>query len=342
MPAFHSDFDLVIIGAGPAGLSLACSLGDTGLSIAIVERQSRTALEEPAFDGREIALTRQSELLLQRFGAWARIPAGDISPLNEAHVLNGPSTHALRFHPGRNASQSLGHLVPNHLIRRALFEAAASCPNVRLLDASPASGIETGVHAASVRLADGTTVTARLAVAADTRFSETRRRMGIAARMRDFGKTMLVCRMAHEKPHHAVATEWFCYGQTIAMLPLNGEAGAPNLSSLILTLPGPQIGQLMALDAAAFNAEITRRYQNRLGAMRLVGTQHTYPLVGVYADHFVGRRFALVGDAAVGMHPVTAHGFNLGISGAQTLADRVRAAAASGQDIGGRRVAEGL
>jgi ubiquinone biosynthesis UbiH/UbiF/VisC/COQ6 family hydroxylase len=330
----RTEFDVIIIGAGPAGLGLARSLAGVGLDIALIERQSRVTLEAPPFDGREIALTHQSAQLLRDLDAWDRIPATEISPMAEARVINGPFPHALRFHPTGDDDQTLAHLVPNYLIRRALFESVAACPNIHLFEGTVATGVETDQQGASVALGDGARLAGRLVVAADTRFSEMRRRMGIAARMRDFGKTMLVCRMAHDLPHHGVATEWFGYGQTIAMLPLNGVDGAPHVSSLVLTLPAGQIGQLMALDADGFGAEITRRYQQRLGAMRLLGTRHPYPLVGVYADRFVTTRFALAGDAAVGMHPVTAHGFNLGIQGARTLADLVGQAASSGRDIG--------
>jgi ubiquinone biosynthesis UbiH/UbiF/VisC/COQ6 family hydroxylase len=171
-------------------------------------------------------------------------------------------------------------------------------------------------------------VQARLVVAADTRMSEARRQMGIAARMRDFGKSILVARVAHERPHGGIATEWFGHGQTVAMLPLNGD-----VSSIVLTLSARQIAALMAATPEAFGADVTRRTGERWGALQLVGTRHAYPLVTSYAMRFVGTRFALVGDAAVGMHPVTAHGFNFGLAGAQRLATQIRGALARGRDI---------
>ena len=328
------DFDVTIIGAGPAGLGLARALSGHGLSIALVERQSRAVLAAPSFDGREIALTHQAVAQLQALGAWERLPPADISPLQEARVLNGPFEHALRFQPVRQTGENLGCFVPNHLIRRSLYESVTTCPDVTVLDGKTATGIAPDADSATLRFADETTVRSRLVVAADTRFSEMRRRMGITATKRDFGKTMLVCRMAHEKPHHSVATEWFGYGRTIAILPLNGTPEAPNLCSMILTQTAPRIAALMRLDDDAFAQAATRLYQGRLGTMRPVGRRLTYPLVGVYADRFVARRFAVIGDAAVGMHPVTAHGFNLGLAGAVSLADLVCTAAAAGKDIG--------
>ena len=325
-------FDIIVVGAGPAGLALAAALAGSGLRLALIEKQPEAALAEPEFDGREIALTHPSMALLRRLGAWDRIPAADISPLREAQVLNGASSFALRFDAEGQGDGPLGVLVPNHLIRRSLYEQVRALPDVTLLAGRTVAAVQTSAAGASVRLAEATEINARLVVAADTRFSETRRRMGIPATMQDFGKSMLVCRMAHDRPHHAVATEWFGYGQTFAILPLNGD-----VSGVVLTLPAREMDQVMALEGAAFDADITRRYRHRLGAMRLVSTRHVYPLVGVFAQRFVATRFALVGDAAVGMHPVTAHGFNLGLRGADGLAREIRAAVAKGRDVADRR-----
>jgi ubiquinone biosynthesis UbiH/UbiF/VisC/COQ6 family hydroxylase len=324
--------DIAVIGAGPAGLAFARALAGSGLRIALVDRVAERDLAAPPYDGREIALTHLSVRLLREMGAWGRIPAAEIAPLRQARVLNGGSGFALRFAPepaGQGAC--LGHLVPNHRIRQALFEAAAGQPDLTLLAGTRVAAVETGAEGVRLCLDDGPELRARLVVAADARFSETRRQLGIGAGMRDFGKAMLVCRMAHERPHGGVATEWFGHGQTIAMLPLNGD-----LSSAVLTLPRQAVDRLLALEPEDFGAEIARRYAHRLGAMRLVGTRHAYPLVAVYAHRFVAPRLALVGDAAVGMHPVTAHGFNFGLRGADALAQEIRGALARGQDVADR------
>ena len=317
--------DIAIIGAGPAGLAFARSLSGTGLRVTLVERSPERAIAEPAFDGREIALTLRSQRILRGIGAWDRIPMEETSPLREARVLDGHSPFALRFAP--EGEESLGRLVPNHLIRRALHRAVTEDTDAVLLAGRAVAGVEAGPAGARLRLEDGEAVEARLVVAADTRFSDARRRMGIGATVRDFRKTMLVARVAHERPHGGVATEWFGHGQTVAMLPLRGD-----VSSVVLTLDPHQIAALMAMEEGAFGAEVTRRYAGRLGAMRLAGTRHAYPLVATYAHRFAAPRFALVGDAAVGMHPVTAHGFNFGLAGAHRLARSVAAAVGRGRD----------
>jgi len=320
------DCDIAVIGAGPAGLSFARALAGSGLRVTLVERSPEAALADPAFDGREIALTHRSQALLRQLDAWDRIPTAETSPLRQARVQDGASPFVLDFAPG--AGTALGQLVPNHLIRRALFDSVQAAGCATLVAGVAVAAVETSPKGGRLTLSDGRVIRARLVVAADTRFSEARRQMGIAATMRDFGKSMLVARVAHEKPHGGIATEWFGHGQTVAMLPLAGD-----VSSVVLTLPARLIDALMAMTSEEFGAEVTRRTDARWGALTLAGTRHAYPLVATYAHRFVGTRFALLGDAAVGMHPVTAHGFNFGLAGAHRLAEAIRGAEARGRDI---------
>jgi ubiquinone biosynthesis UbiH/UbiF/VisC/COQ6 family hydroxylase len=139
---------------------------------------------------------------------------------------------------------------------------------------------------------------------------------------------MMVCVMEHPVSHEHTAWEWFDYGQTLALLPMNGTR-----SSVVITLPPNDIDNLIRMPENDFNREVSARFKHRLGAMHLVSTRHAYPLVTAYAKRLVGKRFALVGDAAVGMHPVTAHGFNFGLKGIATLSSEIKGALASGKDI---------
>ena len=321
--------DIVVVGAGPAGLCFARALAGSGLRIPLVEPQPRQALAEAAFDGREIALTHASRQCLEASGIWPRLPADEISELRHARVMNGASSFALTFSSAGDTAQPLGWLVPNHLIRRAAFDSVAAQEDVTLLCSRRVVAVQPGATQCVVTLDDGTTLHPRLLVAADSRFSATRRALGIGARMRDFGRSMLVCRMQVQHDHQHVAWEWFAHGRTMALLPLNGGQ-----ASAVITLPPRQIEALMALDEAALGRTISGFFEHRLGHMVPVARPAAYPLMGVYAQAFAAPRAALIGDAAVGMHPVTAHGFNLGLASQHRLARLLRAQQACAGDIG--------
>jgi ubiquinone biosynthesis UbiH/UbiF/VisC/COQ6 family hydroxylase len=319
--------DIAVVGAGPVGLCLARALAAQGLRIALVERQPQEALAEPAFDGREIALTHASIRLLRELGVWQHIPAAEVYPLRSARVMDRDLPHELRVAAG--TGDRLGNLVANHLIRRAGWRAVQEAPGVDLHASATIEAVHADADTAWLQLRDGPRIEARLLIAADSRFSETRRALGIDADLHDFGKSMLVCRVRHELPHEHAAWEWFGLGQTLALLPLD-----EHLAGAVVTLPGEQARALAAMDEAAFAAELERRYGGRLGRMELAGSRHVYPLVATWARRFTGPRLALAGDAAVGMHPVTAHGFNLGLASVERLSDLAATALRQGRDMG--------
>ena len=329
----HAQTDILIIGAGPSGLCLASALAKNGLNITVLERQSLANIAQPAFDGREIALTHHSVQLLSDLGVWQHIPAQAISRLRDARVFNGSSLLSLNIGHDLSNKSELGYLVANHEIRLAAYTVVASHASISLQTESQVQHIQQDKKGVRVSLSNGDVISSQLLIAADSRFSETRRAMGIAADMHDFGKTMLVCVMAHTQDHEHTAWEWFDYGQTLALLPMNGSQ-----SSVVITLAPDEMAELMKLTDLEFNQVVTARFKHRLGAMRLLSTRHTYPLVTAYAKRLVGPRFALVGDAAVGMHPVTAHGFNFGLSGIACLASEITTALNSQQDIASDRL----
>lgn len=309
--------NVLIVGAGPAGLCLARALALHGIEVDVVERQPESALAEPAFDGREIALTHGSMRILERLGLSGYIPASEIHPLRRAWVSDG--AHAgFEVDAGGFGRDRLGNLVSNCVIRAAAWQAVKATPAVRVHAGVAVEALERRDEGMTVGLSDGRRLTAPLLVAADSRHSQTRRLLGVPAAMHDFGKTMLVCRMQHERPHDGIAREWFGRGQTRALLPLD-ECTV----SVVLTVSGHEAAALQEMDDGSFAREVESRLEHCLGAMRLVGSRHAYPLVATWAGRFIGPGFALVGDAAVGMHPVTAHGFNLGLASVERLSNTV-------------------
>ena len=329
----HTQTDIVIIGAGPSGLCLASALAETGLSITVLERQALASIAEPTFDGREIALTHHSADLMRELGLWERINPQAISPLRNARVFNGSSLLSLNISHDLSNKTELGYLLANHEIRKAAYAVATSHPSVSIQTEQKVRHIQQEKNSLRVTLSNDNVISCQLLIAADSRFSDTRRAMGIAADMHDFGKTMLVCVMAHTLEHEHTAWEWFDYGQTLALLPMNGLR-----SSVVITLSPNEMDALTSMPDDEFNRNVSARFKHRLGAMRLESTRHTYPLVTAYAKRMIGPRFALVGDAAVGMHPVTAHGFNFGLSGIACLASEITTALNSQQDIASDRL----
>ncbi|WP_110670155.1 5-demethoxyubiquinol-8 5-hydroxylase UbiM [Salinicola halophilus] len=338
MPNTHpaTEVDVAIVGAGPIGLIFANALARRGVSAMLIDRQSREALEAPASDGREIALTRASQQILERLDVWPRIPESERARMRGAKVFDGESLFAMQIAPGGAQDASLGCLVPNHVIRGAAFSALASLEQAeagKILwrDESELERFVAGDDSVEITLAGGERVRSRLLVAADGRFSATRRAMGIPAHTYQHGQHMLVCRMNHEYAHDQTAWEWFGHGQTLALLPVDTHC-----SSVVLTLSPSEMEAQLALSQTAFEADIARRFDHRLGAMTKAepnADAHRYPLASVYAERFVGRRQALLGDAAVGMHPVTAHGFNLGVEGLWRLTGLIGDARAASRDI---------
>ena len=331
--------DIVIVGAGPSGLCLARSLSGQGLTIAVIEQQSLDAISNPAFDGREIALTQSSASAMKDLGLWQLIEPQAISQLRDAKILDGRSQFEMLIPHQLSKYQELGWLISNHVIRKAAYDATQEANDlhhdITLIPGRKVIKVKTNLPMAGVVLDDETEISAKLVVAADNRFSTTRRMMGIAADMHDFGRNMLVCCMTHDAPHDHIAWEWFDYGQTLALLPMNPDPETGRYrSSVVITVASDEAEELMKLSPEAFSRNAKERFGNRLGEMDLVSTIHSYPLVSVYPKRLVGTRFATVGDAAVGMHPVTAHGFNFGLLGVQKLSKEILGAHRVGKDIG--------
>jgi len=330
------EYDIVIIGGGPVGLSFARTLTASDMKVLLVERAPQSALEMPSVDGRDIAMTHLSMDTLDRMGILERLPKGSISPIRAANISNGTSSYCLNIDSKDESVSALGHLIPNHLLRQAFYDEVTSIDSTEIIYETSVTDIETHEEYSEVILSNGAVVKAKLVVAADSRFSDTRRKQGISTSMLDFGRVVIVSRMEHENSHQQIAHECFLYGRTLAVLPLEG-----NLSSIVVTVSADQSEALLNMPAEDFSLRVKSWFDNRLGNMTLVGERYSYPLVAVHANQFVKPRYALIGDAAVGMHPVTAHGFNLGLRGQETLYQEILSARKRDVDIGSIAVLKG-
>ena len=345
--------DVLIVGAGPAGLSLAISLARAGLQATVLEAQAQEQLAQPEPDGREIALTHPSVQTLQRLGTWQRLHEHERGCIREAIVHDGPvgQRATLDIVAEGSGADFLGRIVPNHALRRTAWEVASQTEGVTLITHARVTQVLTTDTCAEVHYTtqdsgvrvEAPTLRAPLVVAADSRYSAVRRMLGVGAQMHDFGRSVIVCRLSHTQPHEDKAHECFGYDRTLAILPLQPDPQTgERLCSAVVTTDSADAQQLMQLSAHDFAVHVQAHFQDRLGPMQLVGERHIYPLVATYAHRFSGERFALLGDAAVGIHPVTAHGFNLGLSGVERLTAAIVAARATGQDWGQARALAGF
>jgi ubiquinone biosynthesis UbiH/UbiF/VisC/COQ6 family hydroxylase len=314
-PNASCDTDVLIVGAGPAGLALACSLADAGIRSIVLEQAPLSTLVSPPEDGRDIALTHRARRILTSLGLWGRLPADEVAPLKAAHVTSGTSPWVLPFEAKDEGFEALGWLVPNHRIREACYAGALDRSGwITLQGHAQVTALQRTEAQARVTLADGRTLSAKLVVAADSRFSTVRKMAGIGARLLDFGRTAIVCRMQHERDHEGVAHECFLSSHTLAILPMAGHQ-----ASAVWTVSTDGATDIMLMSD---------------GTMQTAGARHAYPLVAVYAQRFWAHRLALIGDAAVGMHPVTAHGYNFGLYGIETLTRALLAARGAGRELG--------
>ena len=323
-------FDIAIIGAGPVGIAFACGVSKSKIKVAIVEKLPKKKLENPKIDGREIALTHHSANILKELGVWRYFPATLISTIKEARVLDGSSRYFLDFKHREIQKECLGYLIPNNLVRKYLYKRLKNISNVTLINEVECISIDTNnKEYSSILLSNGKKINASLIVAADSRFSKARSKMGISAFIHDFEKNMIVCRMKHEKPHDNIAYEFFRYTQTQASLPYINRQ-----SSIVTTAPKNTTSNLMKINQKKFNEEMQNNFNNSFGKMKLKGKRYSYPMITTYSKKFVAHRFALIGDAAVGLHPVTAHGFNLNLQGLEILIKEIKFAIKNKIDIG--------
>ena len=322
-------FDILVVGAGPTGIAFACGFADTKLKIAIIDKLPRKIIANPKIDGREISLTHNSVKILKKLDVWRHISNKSISVIKEARVLDGDSKYFLNFAHQEIQKECLGYLIPNYIIKKNLYKRLKKISNITLINKAECSSIKIEDQYASITLSNGKKIKSSLVVAADSRFSKIRSKMGISAFTRDFNKNMVVCRMQHEKPHKNIAYEFFRYNQTQATLPY-----IKNQSGIVTTANKNLTNNLMRMSKKKFNNEMENSFNNFFGKMKLLGKRYYYPMITTYTKKFISHRFALLGDAAVGMHPVTAHGFNLGLKGMEILNKVISDALKNKMDFG--------
>jgi 2-octaprenyl-6-methoxyphenol hydroxylase len=336
--------DIIISGGGMVGLSLGLALAQGGLRTLVADAAPLTAQLDPVFDGRVSALAYASIRMYRALGVWDRM-APHAQAIREILVTDGApgraaSPFSLHFDAAEVGAPELGAIVENRHIRAALQARAAEEENLTLVAPAAVKSVALDGGGVSAMLANGDTVKASLAIAADGRVSPLREAQGIKTIGWSYPQTGIVATVEHEKPHNGVAYEHFLPAGPFAILPMPPAERSEdaknnfNRSSLVWTEKKDLAPAILKLDEARFNEQLSRRFGAHLGAVKTAGPRWSYPLSFHIARDFVKPRFALAGDCAHGIHPIAGQGLNLGLKDAAALTEVLLDAARLGQDIG--------
>src|SRR5215467_8613123 len=309
------DFDVVIVGGGLAGASLAAALADSRLRIALIERR---APPPPAaqWDARVYTLTPGSIAFLKRINAWQGVPAERITPVYDMQVFGDDGASRLDFSAYEAGLGELGATVESGQLSHALWRSLERQRNLSVICPAVPQELRRAERGVELRLDLGRSVKARLVVGADGADSWVRAAAGIEARSESYDQLGVVANFACERPHRNVGFQWFLGDGVLAFLPLPDRR-----ASIVWSTPQAHARELLALPAAAFGTRVAEATQGALGRLELLAPPAAFPLSRLMSRRLAHARVALVGDSAHVVHPLAGQGINLGLGDAHALAD---------------------
>ena len=322
-------FDLIIVGGGLAGASLALALRETRLRIALVE--SQLPQRPDGWDARIYAISPANAALLESIGAWRHLDAARMTPIRAMQV-HGDGTGKLDFSAFETGVAELGWIVESSLMACEFWESAKRQANLTLFCPARPGHLEFRHDAVVLGLGDGTTLSARLLVGADGRDSWVRQSAGLAAVNTPYGEKGVVANFSTEKFHRNTAFQWFRDDGVLAYLPLPEKR-----ISIVWSTPDAHADALCSLSPEALCQRVAEAGDFALGQLELLTAPAAFPLRLMRVPQTVAPRLALIGDAAHGIHPLSGHGINLGFQDARELATLL-AATQPWQDIGAERL----
>ncbi|MBV0933987.1 2-octaprenyl-6-methoxyphenyl hydroxylase [Marinobacterium weihaiense] len=338
-------YDLIIVGGGMVGASLAAALlpaaRELGLRMALIEAQSLPAPGEPVFtpsyDARSTALAQGVRTLYQRMGIWPALQT-HLTPIEHIHVSDRGRFGTTRLHAAEEGVPALGYVVENHWLGRVLISHLQQQAGEHLTLIAPAE-VESLTSAAAgnqVQLrteAGETCLSAELVVMADGGRSALRERLGIHYREQHYGQHALVANVSLDRDHGGVAYERFTEDGPLALLPGEPLAGLTRCG-LVWTLADEALGAVLSLNDQAFLARLQQAFGYRAGRFVAVGERYHYPLKLSLAEEQVRQGLVVLGNAAHALHPIAGQGYNLALRGVVALADHVIACRRAGEPLG--------
>lgn len=332
--------DLIIVGAGMVGSTLALALKDAGLSIKLIDAgplDIHPCTAADPFEPRVSALSAASQRILERVGAWPGISRRRASPYTDMHVWDGSGTGQIHFSAASVHADVLGHIVENRVVQDALLEVLERDGSVELLPSARLEHLEQSESGWTLTLSGGEQLSTTLLVAADGANSAVRRLAGCETREWDYLHHAIVTSVRCAEPNQQTAWQRFTDDGPLAFLPLqkNGDA---HWCSIVWSVTEPEAQRLMALDDAAFRQALGRAFEYRLGEVTEADPRLCIPLRQRHAKRYVQPGLALIGDAAHTIHPLAGQGVNLGLLDAAVLAEVLLAAANRGAQLGDPRI----
>jgi 2-octaprenyl-6-methoxyphenol hydroxylase len=312
----NPEFDVLILGGGLVGSSLACAMDGRGLRIGLVEA-SLPSVPPPGFDDRKLALAAASINALTTLGVLSCMQVAP-SPVRRIHVSRAGDFGAVRLDAAESGRDSFGAVVSARELGLALERRLGSLVDLQMLRPNTVTGVQSQEEFVTVRLraeASERSVATRLLVAADGTRSFARQALGISVEEHDYQQTLLVCSVRTDRPADGTAYERFTDHGPVALLPMAAEYGA------ICAVARAEADSILAMGDAEYIDYFQSRAGWRAGRIERVGRRSAYPLVRVLAERLVAPRAVLVGNAAQTIHPIGAQGFNLGLRDALTLAE---------------------
>ena len=328
-------YDVIIIGGGMVGATLACALSGQGLRIALIEAIELETRSETGYDERAIALAYGTRRIFAGLRLWGAL-AADATPIHRIHVSDRGHFGMVHMDRAEEGLPALGYVVPARAIGRVLADAVAGIEGLDSYCPATVTAVTRTATAVAVDISQEglmTTLSGRLVVAADGADSPVREQFGIGTTERDYGQTAIVTNITPQLPHNNIAYERFTASGPLALLPMSEQRCA-----VVWTVASSQVESVMALDEASFIAALQSRFGYRLGRLERVGRRQAWPLRLVQARETVRERLALIGNAVHTLHPIAGQGFNLGARDVAVLAEVLVDAINDGEDPGSLQV----